>query len=194
MVSKITLGKLTYSRRQQAKIIPSDSGISENLSTNGLLRTQESFHRVLLLTDFQYTLATALCLLELGKKGDIATLEYYLFEKGYNNSAVEKEINEFMVDTMNEDYASKSEIPVGSGESLHKNTSSKHLSEVDLIDKDFQCTSATARYLSDLVEINPSIIAMQVLYDDSLYNYNIDKLKIFYSFNNRMLSSESIIF
>ena len=126
---------------------------------------------------------------ELGENGDIATSEYYLFEKVYNNGDVEKEYNEFTVDNLSEDYASKLEILVGLRESLQKNTSSKQLAEVDLIDKDFQCTSATARYLSDLVEIDPSIIAMH-----GLYNYDIEELKILYSFNNCMLSSESIIF
>ena len=56
----MTLGKLTFSRRQQAKIIPSDFGISETLSTNGVLPTQESPHAVLLDKDFQCTSATAL--------------------------------------------------------------------------------------------------------------------------------------
>ena len=194
LFSKITLGKLTSSSCQQAKIIQSDSGISETLSTNGVLPTQASLLPVLLDKDFQCTSTTALYLSELGEKGEITTLEYHLFEKGYNNSDVEKEFNEFTIDNVSEDYASKFKIPVGSRERLHENTSSKQLAEVDLIDKDFQCTSATARYLSDLVEIDPTIIAMHGLYDDSLYNYDIDELKILYSFNNRMLSSESIIF
>ena len=167
------MGKLTFSRRQQAKIIPSDFGISETLSTNGVLPTQESPHAVLLDKDFQCTSVTALYLSELGENGDIATSEYYLFEKVYNNSDVEKEFNEFTVDNLSEDYASKLGIPVGLRESLQKNASSKQLAEVDLIDKDFQCTSATARYLSDLVEIDPSIIAMHGLYDDIVFTTTI---------------------
>ena len=179
------MGKLTSSRRQQAKIILSDFGIS----------TQESPHPVLLDKDFQCRSTTVLYLSELGENGDIATcIEHYLFEKVYNNSDVEKEFNEFTVENVSEDYPSKSEMPVGLRESLQENNSSTQLAEVDLIDKDFQCTSATARYLSDLVEIDPSIIAMDGLYDNSLYNYDIDELRILYSFNNCMSSSESIIF
>ena len=84
-------------------------------------------------------------------------------------------------------------VHVSPKKSLEECTSTKQPPGVDFIDKDFQCTSMTARYLSDLVEIDPSIIVMHGLYDDSLYNYDIDELKILYSFNNRMSSSESII-
>ena len=58
---KFTLGKLSSSRRQQVKIIPSDSGISEILSTNGCT-TQEYLQPVLLDKNFQCTSATALYL------------------------------------------------------------------------------------------------------------------------------------
>ena len=58
---------------------PSDSGISETLSTNRLLPTQELFDPVLLDKDFQCTSATALLTSE---KGDIASLKCYLFEEG----------------------------------------------------------------------------------------------------------------
>ena len=193
LLSKITLGKLTSSRRQQAKFIPSDSGISETLSTNGVLSTQEYIHPVLFDKDFQCTSATALYLSEPREKGDIATLEYHLLQNGYYNHDIEEEINEVTIDNVSEDYILKCEIPVSPEESLQEDISPKQIAEVDLIDKDFQCTSATARYLSDLVEIDPSIIAMHGLCDESLYNYDIEELKILYSFNNRMLSSESII-
>lgn len=58
-----------------------------------------------------------------------------MFGKGYNNSDVEKEFNEFTIDDVSENYASKSEIPVGSRQSLQENTSSKQLAEVNLIDR-----------------------------------------------------------
>ena len=188
---KITLGKLLSSRHQQANFIPADCGVSEILSINGALPTQGSFHSVLLDKDFQCTSATALYLSQL-EKGDIATLEY-LFKKGYYYSYAEEELNELAIDNVSEDHASKFKINVSPRESLQGNNSSKELAEVDLIDKDLQCTSTTARYLSDLVEIDPSIIAMHSLYNKSLYNYDIEELKTLYSFNNRLLSSESMI-
>ena len=90
---------------------------------------------VLLDKSFQCTSATALYLWEIGEKGDVGTLEYHLFGKGYNNSDVEKEFNEFTIDDVSENYASKSEIPVGSRKLLRENTSSKQLAEVNLIDR-----------------------------------------------------------
>ena len=160
---KITSGKLISSRRQQANFIPTDCGVSEIVIINGALPTQGSFHSVLLDKDFQCTSATALYLSQL-EKGDIATLEY-LFKKGYYYSYAEEELNELAIDNVSEDHASKFKINVSPRESLQGNNSSKELAEVDLIDKDLQCTSTTARYLSDLVEIDPSIIAMHSLHD-----------------------------
>ena len=92
-----------------------------------------------------------------------------------------------------EDYDSKFQIPVSSRNLQGEYISSKQPTKVDLIDEDFQCASATAYCLSDLVEIDPSITVMHDLYNDSLFNYDIDELKMLYSVNNRMSSSESII-
>ena len=193
LFSKIPLIKLTSARHNQASFTPSDSGISETLNTNGVLPTQETFHPVFLDEDFQCTSATALYLSELCEKGDTAALEYHLFENRYYNCDIEDEFNDLFVDELSEEYASKFKVSVSPRESVQEGISSKQLAEVDLIDKDFQCTSATARYLSDLAEIDPSIITMHGLYDESLYKYDIDELKTLYSFNNRISSSESII-
>ena len=164
---------LTSARHQQTSFTPSYSGISEILSTNGLLPTQESFHPILFDKDFQFTSATAQYLSELCEKGDISALEYHLFENRYYNGDVEDEFNNLLIDKLSEGYASKFEFPVSLRELVQESISSKQLAEIDLIDKDFQYTSATARYLSDLVEIDPSIIAMHGLYDESLFTSTI---------------------
>ena len=160
MFSEVSLVKLTSTRHQQANFSLSDSGISETLSTNGVLPTQRSFHPVLLDKGFQYTSATALYLSELCEKRDIAALEYHLFE--YNGD-VEDEFNKLFIRKMSEEYALKFEVFVSPREPVQECISSKQLAEVDLINKDFQCTSSTARYLSDLAEIDPSIIAMHAV-------------------------------
>ena len=65
LFSKITLGKLISSRRQQANFIPTDCGVSEIVSINGALPTQGTLHSVLLNKDFQCTSPTALYLSQL---------------------------------------------------------------------------------------------------------------------------------
>ena len=64
---------------------------------------------------------------------------------------------------MSEEYASKFEVFVSPREPVQEGISSKQLAEVDLINRDFQCTSSTVRYLSDLAKIDPSIIAMRAV-------------------------------
>ena len=181
--------KLTSTRHQQANFSLSDSGISETLSTNGVLPTQESFHPVLLDKGFQYTSATAPYLSELWEKGDRAALEFHLFE--YNGD-VGDEFNDLFYDKVSEEYASKFEVSVSPREPVQEGISSEQLAEVDLINKDFQCSSSTVCHLSDLAEIDPGIIAMHGLFDESLYKHDIDELKTLYSFNNRISSSKSI--
>ena len=185
LFSKTTLGKSTSTRYQRANLYPSDSGISESFSASWVSPNQESFDSDLLDKDFECTSATAR-FSELCEKGDISTLKYHLFESGHYNMDNEMEFNEISSDMVREEYAFKSEVSISPRESLKKITSSEQPVDFDLIDKDFQCTSATARYLSDLVEIDPSIIIKHSLYDDSLYNYDIDELKVMYSFDNRM--------
>ena len=174
LFSKIAFGKSTSIQYQLANFTPSDSGISETLSRNGVFSSQESFHSVLFDKGFQCTSETARYLSELCEEGDTSILKFYLFEKGYYISDAEVESTELLMDKVKEDWDLKFQVPVSPKESLEECTSTKQPPEVNLIDKDFQCTSTTARYLSDLAEIDPSIIVMHGLYDDSLYNYDID--------------------
>ena len=185
LFSKTALEKSTSTQYQRANRYPSDSGISESFSASWISPNQESFDSDLLDKDFECTSATAR-FSELCEKGDIATLKYHLFESGHYNMDNEMEFNDIPSEMVREEYAFKSEVSISPRESLKKITYSEQPVDFNLIDKNFQCTSATARYLSDLVEIDPSIIIRHSLYDDSLYNYDIGELKVMYSFDNRM--------
>ena len=183
LFSKIALGKPTSTRQQQSNLYPRDSGIPESFITCVVSPNQEFFDSDLLDKDFQCTSATARYLSELCEKGDIVTLKYHLHKSGHYNMDNETEFSEISSDTVS---VLKYEVSISSTESLKQSSLSEQPVDFDLIDKDFQCTSATARYLSDLVEIDPSIIVTHGLYEDSLYNYDIDELKVMYSFDNRM--------
>ena len=65
---------------------------------------------------------------------------------------------------MSEVYDLKFEVSVSVGESLKEFKLWKRPNAFELIDKDFQCSSTTARYLSDLVEIDPSIVLKHGLF------------------------------
>ena len=65
---------------------------------------------------------------------------------------------------MSEVYDLKFEVSVSVGESLKELKLWKRPNAFELIYKDFQCSSTTARYLSDLVEIDPSIVLKHGLF------------------------------
>ena len=113
-------------------------------------------------------LATVCIFQRLVKKADKVNLKYDLFESGFYRSKREIELNEL-----------SAEVFVSQGESLKECTPSKRLTAFELNEKDFQCSSAIARYLSDLVEIHLSFILKHGLHDDSLYNYRVNELRIF---------------
>ena len=65
---------------------------------------------------------------------------------------------------MSEVYDLKFEVSVSLGESLKEFKLPKRLTAFELTDKDFQCSSTTARYLPDVVEIDPSIVLKHGLF------------------------------
>ena len=146
----------------------------------------QCFDSDLLDKDFQCTSATILYLPKLFEKDDIENLKYHLFKIVHYNIDDGVELNELSSDRLSEEYTFKFDVPVSPKGLLKDIASSKQLVDFDRIDKDFQCIFATARYLSDLLEIDPSIIILHGLYDNNLYSYDIDELKILYYFSNRM--------
>ena len=130
------MGKLKFIQHEQVNSFLSGSSISETLCTNGASTTKQSLDSDILDKNFQRISATALYLSQISKKGEIATLKYYLCKKCCYEG--ELRLNELSVNKLSEVHDSKFELSVNNEELHKKCTSLKRLPDFDLIDEDFQ--------------------------------------------------------
>ena len=133
--------KLKFIQHEQVNSFLSGSSISETLCTNGASATKQSLDSDILdknfqCKNFQRISATALYLSQISKKGEIATLKYYLCKKCCYEG--ELRLNELSVNKLSEVHDSKFELSVNTEELRKKCTSLKRVPDFDLIDKDFQ--------------------------------------------------------
>ena len=135
------MGKLKFIQHEQVNSFLSGSSISETLCTNGASTTKQSLDSDILdknfqCKNFQRISATVLYLSQISKKGEIATLKYYLCKKCCYEG--ELRLNELSVNKLSEEHDSKFELSVNKEELHKKCTSLKRLPDFDLIDEDFQ--------------------------------------------------------